>query len=239
MSLKQHIPNAVTSMNLLCGVLGVMAALEARFDWAFYLMLAGAVFDFFDGLTARALKAYSPMGKELDSLADMVTFGVLPSVMLYELMRVCTFSNSFWCYVPLVIAVFSGLRLAKFNIDDRQHTSFLGLPTPACAMVCGSLCYFVAHDMHTFLATWASGFVFIPLLSVVLAALLVCELPMFSMKFSREDGPLVKRKRIIFGINALLVVAIVVSLRLNWSLAVLLIFLVYILMNLAFALFKV
>ncbi len=239
MSLKQHIPNAVTSMNLLCGVLGVMAALEARFDWAFYLMLAGAVFDFFDGLTARALKAYSPMGKELDSLADMVTFGVLPSVMLYELMRVCTFSNSFWCYVPLVIAVFSGLRLAKFNIDDRQHTSFLGLPTPACAMVCGSLCYFVAHDMQTFLATWASGFVFIPLLSVVLAALLVCELPMFSMKFSREDGPLVKRKRIIFGINALLVVAIVVSLRLNWSLAVLLIFLVYILMNLAFALFKV
>ena len=239
MSLKQHIPNAVTSMNLLCGVLGVMAALEAHFDWAFYLMLAGAVFDFCDGLTARALKAYSPMGKELDSLADMVTFGVLPSVMLYELMRVCTFSNSFWCYVPLVIAVFSGLRLAKFNIDDRQHTSFLGLPTPACAMVCGSLCYFVAHDMQTFLATWASGFVFIPLLSVVLAALLVCELPMFSMKFSREDGPLVKRKRIIFGINALLVVAIVVSLRLNWSLAVLLIFLVYILMNLAFALFKV
>jgi CDP-diacylglycerol--serine O-phosphatidyltransferase len=239
MSLKQHIPNAVTSMNLLCGVLGVMAALEARFDWAFYLMLAGAVFDFFDGLTARALKAYSPMGKELDSLADMVTFGVLPSVMLYELMRVCTFSNSFWCYVPLVIAVFSGLRLAKFNIDDRQHTSFLGLPTPACAMVCGSLCYFVAHDMQTFLATWASGFVFIPLLSVVLAALLVSEVPMFSMKFSREDGPLVKRKRIIFGINALLVVAIVVSLRLNWSLAVLLIFLVYILMNLAFALFKV
>ena len=239
MSLKQHIPNAVTSMNLLCGVLGVMAALEARFDWAFYLMLAGAVFDFFDGLTARALKAYSPMGKELDSLADMVTFGVLPSVMLYELMRVCTFSNSFWCYVPLVIAVFSGLRLAKFNIDDRQHTSFLGLPTPACAMVCGSLCYFVAHDMQTFLATWASGFVFIPLLSVVLAALLVCELPMFSMKFSREDGPLVKRKRIIFGINALLVVAIVVSLQLNWSLAVLLVFLVYILMNLAFALFKV
>ena len=239
MSLKQHIPNAVTSMNLLCGVLGVMAALEAHFDWAFYLMLAGAVFDFCDGLTARALKAYSPMGKELDSLADMVTFGVLPSVMLYELMRVCTFSNSFWCYVPLVIAVFSGLRLAKFNIDDRQHTSFLGLPTPACAMVCGSLCYFVAHDMQTFLATWASGFVFIPLLSVVLAALLVCELPMFSMKFSREDGPLVKRKRIIFGINALLVAAIVVSLQLNWSLAVLLIFLVYILMNLAFALFKV
>ena len=107
MSWKQHIPNAITSMNLLCGVLGVIAALEGRFDWAFYLMLAGAVFDFCDGLAARALKVVSSTGKELDSLSDVVTFGVLPSVMLYELMRVCTFSNSIWCYVPLLIAVFS------------------------------------------------------------------------------------------------------------------------------------
>ena len=167
MSLKQYIPNTITSMNLLCGVLGVIAALEARFDWAFYLMLFGAVCDFCDGLTARLLKAYSPLGKELDSLADLVTFGVLPSLMLHEMMRVCTFGNSIWCYVPLLIAVFSGLRLAKFNIDERQHSSFLGLPTPACAMICGSLCYFIAHDMQTFLATWASGFVFIPLLSVI------------------------------------------------------------------------
>ena len=238
MTLKQHIPNTITSMNLLCGVLGVIAALEARFDWAFYLMLFGAVCDFCDGLTARLLKAYSPLGKELDSLADLVTFGVLPSLMLHEMMRVCTFGNSIWCYVPLLIAVFSGLRLAKFNIDERQHSSFLGLPTPACAMICGALCYFIAHDMQTFLATWASGFVFIPLLSVILSVLLVCELPMFSMKFSREDAPLVKRKRIIFAVNALLVIAIVASLRLNWSLAVLLIFLTYILMNLAFALFR-
>lgn len=239
MAFKRHIPNAITSMNLLCGVLGVIAALEARFDWAFYWMLAGAVFDFCDGLAARALKVSSPMGKELDSLSDVVTFGVLPAVMMYKLMRVCTFGESFWCYVPLVIAVFSGLRLAKFNLDERQHVSFLGLPTPVCAMVCGSLCYFIAHDMQTFLATWASGYVFIPVLSVVLSVLLVCEIPMFSMKFSREDEPLLVRKRIIFAVNVLLVVAIVWSLGLNWSLAVLLGFLVYILMNLGFALFKV
>lgn len=237
MSWKQHIPNAITSMNLLCGVLGVIAALEGRLDWAFHLMLAGAVFDFCDGLAARALKVVSSTGKELDSLSDVVTFGVLPSVMLYELMRVCTFSNSIWCYVPLLIAVFSALRLAKFNLDERQHSSFLGLPTPASAMICGSLCYFVAHDMQTFLATWASGFVFIPLLAVMLCVLLVSEVPMFSMKFSREDDSLVKRKRILFAVNVLLVVAIVVSLHLNWSLIILLVFLVYILMNLGLALF--
>ncbi len=238
MSWKQHIPNAITSMNLLCGVLGVIAALEGRFDWAFYLMLVGAVFDFCDGLAARALKVVSSTGKELDSLSDVVTFGVLPSVMLYELMRVCTFSNSFWCYVPLLIAVFSALRLAKFNLDERQHSSFLGLPTPASAMICGSLCYFIAHDMQTFLATWASGFVFIPLLAVMLCVLLVSEVPMFSMKFSREDDSLVKRKRILFAVDVLLVVAIVVSLQLNWSLIILLVFLVYILMNLGLALFR-
>ena len=201
-------------------------------------MLAGAVFDFCDGLAARALKVVSSTGKELDSLSDVVTFGVLPSVMLYELMRVCTFSNSIWCYVPLLIAVFSAMRLAKFNLDERQHSNFLGLPTPASAMICGSLCYFVAHDMQTFLATWASGFVFIPLLALVLCVLLVSEVPMFSMKFSREDDSLVKRKRILFAVNVLLVVAIVVSLHLNWSLIILLVFLVYILMNLGLALFR-
>ena len=238
MSLKRHIPNAITSMNLLCGVLGVIAALETRFDWAFYWMLAGAVFDFCDGLVARALKVASPLGKELDSLSDLVTFGVLPAVMLYEMMRVCTFSASVWCYVPLVIAVASALRLAKFNLDERQHHSFLGLPTPACAMICGSLCYFLSHDLQTFLVTWASGYVFLPLLSVVLSALLLSEIPMFAMKFSREDGRLVWRKRILFAVNALLCVAIVFSMGLNWSLAVLLVFGVYILMNLIFAAFR-
>lgn len=239
MSLKKHIPNAITSMNLLCGVFGVMAAWSGHFDQAFFLMLAGAVFDFCDGLAARALKTASPVGKELDSLSDMVTFGVLPAVMLCRLMQVCTFSHGFWCFVPVLIAVCSAWRLARFNVDDRQHFSFLGLPTPACAMICGSLSYFVAQDMQTFLATWASGFVFIPVLSVVLSVLLVSRVPMFSMKFGPEDTALTKRKRIIFAVNVLLVVAIVLSLGLNWSLVILLSFVVYILMNLAFALFGI
>ena len=235
MSLRKHIPNAITSMNLLCGVLGVIAASDGRFDQAFLLMLAGAVFDFCDGLVARALGVASPTGRELDSLSDLVTFGVLPAVMLCQMMRVSTFGNCFWCFIPLVIAAASALRLAKFNLDERQHHSFLGLPTPACAMICGSLCYFIAHDSQTFLATWASGYVFIPVLSVILSILLVSEVPMFAMKFGREDSRLTWRKRFAFAFNVLLVVVIVVSLGLNWSLVVLLSFLVYILMNLAFA----
>lgn len=237
--IKKYIPDFITSMNLLCGVVGVVFAFRGRFDVAFPVMLLGAVFDFLDGLAARALDAYSDLGKELDSLADVVTFGVLPSVMLFNLMKACTFSDSIWCWIPLVIAVFSGVRLAKFNVDDRQHSSFLGLPTPACAMICGSLCYFVAFEPDGFLCSLVSGNVFIPVLSVVLSALLVCDLPMFSMKFSREDGPVLKRKRIAFAVNCVLCAAIVVIVGLNWSLAVLLAFTVYVLMNVAFALLKI
>ena len=130
----------ITSLGLACGVVGVVFALEGRIWLAFPLMLAASVFDFCDGLAARALDAYSDLGKELDSLSDMVSFGVLPAVMLYNLMKTCTFSSSAWCLVPLLLAVFSGLRLAKFNVDPRQHRSFVGLPTPVAALLCGSLC---------------------------------------------------------------------------------------------------
>lgn len=236
---RKYIPDFITSLNLLCGVIGVVFAFKGRFDYAFYAMLAGAVFDFCDGLAARALHAYSDLGKELDSLADVVSFGVLPSVMLLNLMKVFTFSDSFLCWTPLVIAVFSGIRLAKFNVDDRQHSSFLGLPTPACAMICGSLCCFVAFEPDNFLCAWVSGDVFIPVLSIVLSALLVCELPMLSMKFSKEDTLLLKRKRLAFGINCLLCVAVVVVTGHHWTLAVLLSFIVYIIMNVAFAVFKI
>lgn len=235
--MRKYIPNTITSMNLLCGAVGVVFALKGRFDIAFILMICGGVCDFCDGLAARALKAYSPMGKELDSLSDMVTFGVLPSMMLYKLMCVCTFSECWPCFIPLLIAVFSGLRLAKFNIDERQTKSFIGLATPACAIICGSLSYFIAYEPVSFLATWATGYVFIPVLSLVLCALLVSEIPMFSMK-GREKGILC-RKRIAFGINVALIVAIVAIVGLNWSMIPLLSFVVYALMNIAFAIFKI
>lgn len=220
MNITRHIPNAITSMNLLCGVLGVINAFSGRFDMAFYLMLAAAVCDFLDGLSARVLKAYSDLGKELDSLADMVSFGLLPSVILYRLMIQETGSTAIWCHVPLIITVFSALRLAKFNIDERQGENFIGLATPACAMICGSLAYYITKVDESFLTAWSSGYVFIPVLSVLLSLLLVSEIPMFSIKFKkgtgRKDTPLHRQRTVFFGMAAASAL-LVVTLGLNWS----------------------
>jgi len=183
MKITKYIPDAITSMNLLCGTLGVICATRGMIQEAFLLMLCASVFDFCDGLAARVLHAYSDLGKELDSLADIVSFGVLPSMMLFDTMS--TYGVNFWCFVPLVITVFSGIRLAKFNVDPRQSESFIGLATPACAMICGSLCYYVAATPDSLLTIWAYDNVFIPVLSILLAALLVCEIPMFSMKIKK------------------------------------------------------
>ena len=127
-------------MNLLCGALGVIFTFQGALDIAFYLMLAAAVCDFFDGFAARMLNAYSAMGKELDSLADLISFGLLPSLMLHRRL-VEGGMTGFVTFIPLIICVFSGLRLAKFNVDERQSENFLGLATPACAIWCGSLIY--------------------------------------------------------------------------------------------------
>ena len=240
MSLKKYIPDFITSLNLACGSLGVVMALQGNISTAFPLMIAAAVFDFCDGLAARLLGAYSDFGKELDSLSDIVSFGVLPSVMLYNLMKTCTFSSSAWCFVPLLIAVFSGLRLAKFNIDSRQHVSFIGLPVPMSAMLCGSLCYFVAFEPASLLATASGGLVFVPVLSVCLCFLLVSEIPMFSMKLGGEEvSKAVKIKRISYIAEIAVIVVCVLLLRLNWSLAVVLSCALYIIKNVIYALFKV
>ena len=239
MALRKYIPDFITSLGLASGVAGVVFALEGNIAVAFPLMIAASVFDFCDGLAARALGAYSEMGKELDSLSDMVSFGVLPAVMMYKLMRTCTFSSSVWCFVPLLLAVFSGLRLAKFNVDERQHLSFIGLPTPVAAMLCGSLCYFVAFEPASLVATLCGGLVFIPVLAVCLSALLVCELPMFSMKFGGETSRALRFKRISFIVEIALILAAVLILGLNWSLAVTLSCVLYILKNIVYAIFKV
>ena len=233
MKIVKHIPNTITSLNLLCGVLGVICSLEGRIDYAFYLMLAAAVFDFCDGFSARLLKAYSDIGKELDSLSDMVSFGVLPSVMLYCLMG--DLNPDCWLrLVPLLIAIFSGLRLAKFNVDERQTENFIGLATPSCAILCGSIAYYVTRCPESTIAAWAGAKWSIPVLSVILAALLVSEIPMFSMKFKKGDDGKVKigTHRIIFAVCALIEIILTIILKQNWSFAVILIFLTYILMNL-------
>ena len=233
MSIVRHIPNTITSCNLLCGVLGVIASFRGRPDIAFSLMLAASVFDFCDGLAARALKAYSDMGKELDSLSDMVSFGVLPSVMMCNHLY-ASYGNSFVSFVPVVLAVFSGLRLAKFNVDERQHSSFVGLATPAAALICASLCDFAFSQPSSFIGLAANGRVFLPLLSVVLSALLISEIPMFAMKMGTGDETprAVRVERWVFLAAAVISLAVTLIFGLHWSLVILATFTAYVLINL-------
>lgn len=233
MNIVKYIPNTITSMNLLCGVLGVIATFSGRLDAAFCLMLAAAVCDFLDGFSARLLKAYSDIGKELDSLSDMISFGVLPSVMMYSLVNQMN-PGSWLRFAPLAVAVFSGLRLAKFNVDERQTESFIGLATPSCAILCGSLAYYVTKCPQSTLAAWAGLKWSIPVISVILSALLVSEIPMFSMKFKKgADGKVkIGTERMVFAAFALIEIVMTVILKQDWSFAIILIFMTYILMNL-------
>ena len=220
MSIKKHIPNTITLMNLLCGILGVIFALNHRPDIAFILMLSAAVFDFADGLAARLLKAYSPIGKELDSLCDMVSFGVLPAIMLMVAMQDAGITL-WYCYIPLFLALMSALRLAKFNVDERQSTDFIGVATPTSAIMSGALCY-----SGISLPVW-----FIPFFSVVMGLLLVSEIPMFSIKIAKGHK-LLDAKHIVLLVLVAASIAVTAALRLNWSIAVLLIFSCYIVENL-------
>ena len=233
MGITRHIPNTITSMNLLCGALGVIFTFQGALHIAFYLMLAAAVCDFLDGFAARMLKAYSDMGKELDSLADLISFGLLPSLMLHRRL-VEGGVTGFLSYVPLIIVIFSALRLAKFNVDNRQSENFLGLPTPACAMWCGSLVYAADHGVMS-MAGLLHGQYMIPIASAVLAFLLVSEIPMFSFKFKK--GSEYNRIRFNFiGIVAVFAIATLI-LKINWSYIILITFTSYILMNMISAIF--
>lgn len=230
MSLKKYIPNSITSMNALAGGIGVVFALQGRPDYAFICMLAAAVFDFCDGLAARMLNAYSPMGKELDSLADMVSFGLLPSLMLVCTMRSHGASLPLSC-LPLFLAVMSALRLAKFNVDERQSTDFIGLPTPSSAMVCGSLCCYIQACTDSRLQGATGSAWFLPLVALLLGLLLVSEIPMFGMKLGKGHKVL-DAKRMVFLAFAAVAGILVAVLGLHASLAVLAVFVFYILENL-------
>ena len=192
-NMKKHIPNAITCLNLLSGCLGIVFAFNSslivkgyeNIVYASYAILIAAIFDFLDGLVARSLKAYSDIGKELDSLADMVSFGVLPSVIVYQLFLrsaqiegVSTYLN----YFAFVIAIFSALRLAKFNVDVRQSENFIGLPTPANAMLIASLPLIITHSGAFWKAYILNPF-FLFILSMGMSFLLVMELPLISLKF--------------------------------------------------------
>ena len=173
-----HIPNFITSLNLFTGCIAVYYAFQADYKIAFFAILLAAVFDFFDGFAARMLKAYSPMGKELDSLADMISFGLAPGAIVFSLLSE-TQLNQWLPFLAFLLPVFSGLRLAKFNIDDRQVTSFIGLPTPANAIFWAGLAF-------SFSGFLISHVIILVSLILFFCFLLVSEIPMFSLKISSK-----------------------------------------------------
>lgn len=175
-SIKKHIPNFITSLNLFAGSMAVYYALQGAFAMSLLLILLAAVFDFMDGMAARLLKAYSPMGKELDSLADVVSFGLAPGAAVFAWLQVAQPTTSWLPFVAFTIPVFSALRLAKFNIDERQTESFLGLPTPANGLLWMGLMY--SMMLHGVMVH--SGVILF--LVVLTNFLLVSEIPMFSLK---------------------------------------------------------
>ena len=177
-SIKKHIPNFLTCCNLLCGCLGIFLAFHGDIFSAIVLIWAALIFDFLDGFVARLLKVSSPIGKELDSLADMVTFGVLPGFLLLAWMREMDL-GPYLPFIAFLVPVFSALRLAKFNIDERQTSEFIGLPTPASTLFISSLYFLQDTPLDIFVYPYA-----LPVVSVVMSLLLVAEIPMFSLKVS-------------------------------------------------------
>lgn len=183
--ITRHIPNALTCLNLFSGCIACVMAFRLDYQSALLFIILSATFDFFDGMSARALKAYSNIGKDLDSLADDISFGVAPALILFSLLGEYTFpaeqaSVSVWIpYCAFLIAVFSALRLAKFNNDTRQTSSFIGLPVPANALFWASLAA-GGHDFLLSNANYAFGLI---VLICLFSWLLVSEIPMFSLKF--------------------------------------------------------
>ncbi len=201
MKLAKHLPNTITCGNLFCGTLAVIQIFEGQLTMACYLVFLAAVLDFFDGFAARLLKVASPIGKDLDSLADMVTFGLVPGLLMFKLLgatlqlsndSIPAFINGEltltqhpaavqWLpYIALLIPILSAVRLARFNHDTRQTGSFIGLPTPSLAMFVTSGVLFLGEG-HA--PAFVYNHSFLVIICLVLALLLNAEIPLFALKF--------------------------------------------------------
>jgi len=185
--MKKHIPNFITSLNLLSGCFGIGFVFGGNVIMASYLIGIAAIFDLLDGMVARLLNVKSEFGKQLDSLADLISFGLLPGIILYSLLRIAfNEAEGFQAYLPFIaflIPLFSALRLAKFNIDDKQAESFIGLPTPANAIFIASIPLILIQQNETAISNLFGNPGFIIFLVLVLSFLLVAPIPLFSMKF--------------------------------------------------------
>ena len=182
--MKKHIPNTITCLNLISGCIATYYAFQGSYMEALLFIVIGAVFDFFDGMTARLLHVSSPIGKELDSLADDITFGFAPSAMVFSFLSSFHIHLPFVPFLAFVIAAFSALRLAKFNLDERQALGFIGLPTPANALFWGSL--IVSLNFRTWFEPYQlpEFWLYVVLALIPVSCyLLVSEISMFALKF--------------------------------------------------------
>ena len=183
--IKNAVPNTITCLNLISGAIACILSFHydeqlgalKDYEWAFLFIGAAAVFDFCDGASARLLGAYSAMGKELDSLADEISFGLAPSMLMFNTINYYNGASlSAWAFIALFIPAMGALRLAKFNIDDRQTTSFIGLPIPACAIFwIGTIGWINSHTYP--------GNIAMTVIIVAMSLMMVSNLPMFSLKF--------------------------------------------------------
>ncbi|MDA0315485.1 MAG: CDP-diacylglycerol--serine O-phosphatidyltransferase [Bacteroidetes bacterium] len=184
MNLKAQLPNLITLLNLLSGVMGILWVLEGQLLYGAYFVLLSATFDFFDGFAARLLKVQSDIGKELDSLADVVSFGVLPGILLFAITKTQT-DSQFFPYLTLIIPLLSAYRLAKFNLDIRQSDRFIGLPTPANALFLTTLPHLAARWPE--LSPWLSSPIALVVIAWLTSLLLVAELPLIALKFKNSS----------------------------------------------------
>lgn len=198
--LKKNIPNAITCANLLSGCIGIVFAFKGNLETAAYFVILSGIFDFFDGMVARLLNVKSAIGKDLDSLADMVSFGFLPGVIMFHLLKASDYSSEYLPYFGFIITVFSALRLAKFNNDTRQTEDFIGLNTPMNTLFICSL-PFIANDYPQIIA---SSMLLIAITAVT-SFLLVSEIKIFSLKFSNLSWAKNKIKFIFLILSAVLI----------------------------------
>ena len=188
MALRSHLPNFITLLNLLCGVLAILCVFQFELYQASWFIVLGAILDFGDGLVARLLRVHSEMGKQLDSLADVVTFGVAPGLIGYKLLF-DAHGQEWFTLIPLMIPLFGALRLARFNIDVRQCDSFIGLPIPANALFWLSLPMIAEYQYNSPAILFDPGIVNHPVLivsaTVLFSFLMISELKLMALKFKK------------------------------------------------------
>jgi CDP-diacylglycerol--serine O-phosphatidyltransferase len=223
--MKKHIPNLITSLNLLCGCLAILFVVSGDLVIASLLVIIGLIFDFFDGLAARLLRVQSEIGKQLDSLADMVSFGVVPGLVMFQLLNKAIlpqaletgFENaeiingleagmSFIPFIGMLIVISSAYRLAKFNVDSRQTDSFIGLPTPANTLLIISLPLIFQFQYTPFIESIIFNQWFLIGVTIISSFLLNAEIPLFALKFKTRD---VASNKIRYAFLAICILAII------------------------------